>query len=73
MKFYVFEVAEGDGKIAGKGVYEYATLNEALASFHKRLGTAMGSELYTSDLVMVISSDGTVYRSEKFTRDVVEE
>lgn len=68
MKFYVFEVSEGDSKIQGKGVYEYATLDEAVASFHKKLGTAMASALYSKELCMVIASDGTVYRSETFTR-----
>lgn len=61
MKFYVIEVAEGDSKVAGKGIYEYGTLKEAEASFHKRLGTAMSSDLYDSDLVMVINSEGGTY------------
>lgn len=64
--FYVLEISNGDSKIKGKGVYEYATLNEAIGAFHKRLGTAMGSDLYTDDLVMVIGADGAVYRSEKY-------
>lgn len=66
MKFYVIEIAEGDAKIKGKAVYEYATKNEAIASFHKKLGVAMNSELYTSDLVMVIDSDGFMYALEKY-------
>lgn len=70
MKFYVIEIAEGDSKIAGKGIYEYATLNEAVASFHKKLGTAMSSELYTSDLVMVINSEGGIHKSEKYIKEV---
>ena len=70
MKYYVVEIAEGDSKISGKGVYEYATLNEAKASFHKKLGTAMASALYTSDLVMVIDSNGGIHASEKYAADV---
>lgn len=73
MKYYVLEIAEGDSKISGKGVYEYATLNEAKASFHKKLGTAMASALYTSDLVMVIDSNGGIYASEKYIADIVTE
>lgn len=33
MKYYVIEIATGDSKIAGKAIYEYATKNEALASY----------------------------------------
>lgn len=65
MKFYVIEVSEGDSKISGKGIYEYETQNEAVASFHQKLGTAMKSDLYVSDLVMVIDDSGMVYRTEK--------
>lgn len=72
-KYYVVEVSDGDAKITGKAIYEYATLNEAIATFHKKLGTAMGSDLYSSDLVMVIGDDGTVFRSEKYIADAVEE
>lgn len=68
--FYLIEISEGDSKISGKGIYAYETLNEAVASFHSKLGTAMKSELYTSDLVMVIDADGAVYKSEKFIREV---
>ena len=68
-KYYVIEIAEGDKKIAGKGIYEYATENEAIATFHKKLGTAMGSELFTSDLVMVIDDNGAVLKVEKYVSD----
>ena len=64
--FYVLEIANGDSKIKGASVGAFATLNEAIGSFHKRLGIAMASDLYTDDLVMVIGADGAVYRSEKY-------
>lgn len=70
--FYVLEIANGDSKIKGKGVYELATLNEAVALFHSKLGIAMKSELYTDELVMVIGADGAVYRSEKYIATPVE-
>ena len=73
MKYYVIEVSEGDSKIEGKGMYEYATLTEAVANFHAKLGTAMKSDLYTSELVMVINSEGGVHKSEKFEREVATE
>lgn len=68
-KFYVFEVAEGDSKIAGKSVYEYTTETEAIASFHKKLGVAMSSALYSADLVMVIDDNGAVLKVEKFVNE----
>lgn len=67
--FYVFEVAEGDAKIAGVATAKFETVNDALASFHQRLATAMKSELYTADLCMVISDDGAVAKREKFQRE----
>lgn len=66
MKYYVVEISEGASSIAGKAVYEFSTLNDAIASFHKKLGTAMSSDLYTSDLVMVINSVGGVHKSEYY-------
>lgn len=68
MKFYVLEVSDGDAKIAGKSVYEYETLDDAIASWHKKLGVAMGSAMYTKELCMVIDAAGTTYRSETFER-----
>lgn len=73
MLYFVVEIATGDSKIAGKGIYEYTNLTDAMASFHKRLGVAMGSTLYTSDLVMVINSSGGVHANEYFVRETVEE
>lgn len=64
--FYVIEIATGDSKIAGKGIYGYETEKEAVASFHQKLGTAMKSELFTSDLVMVIDAEGKVIKREKY-------
>jgi hypothetical protein len=65
---YVFEIAEGDAKISGAAVAKFETENEAVASFHSRLSTAMKSELYTGDMCMVITEEGAVLRREKFTR-----
>ena len=68
MSFYVVEVAHGDPKIAGKAVYEYATLDEAVATWHQKMGTAMKSEFYTETLLMVVGFDGAVYKSEYYVR-----
>lgn len=64
--YYVLEITTGDAKVAGKSVYQYATADEAVATFHSKLGNAMKSDLYDTELVMVIADDGTVYRQERF-------
>lgn len=66
--YYVIEITKGDAKIAGKGVYEYQTLDEAIGAWHAKLGTAMKSDLYASDLCMVVGNDGAVYRSEQYVK-----
>lgn len=65
--YFVVEIATGDAKIAGKGIYSYGTEKEAVASFHSKLGTAMKSELYTSELIMVVDAEGKVLKREKYT------
>lgn len=71
-KYYLLEISEGNSKIAGKAVYEYATENDAVAMFHQKLATAMKSDLFTSELVMVIDDNGAVLKSEKFVPVVTE-
>jgi hypothetical protein len=65
-KYYVFEVANGDSKIAGVSVGTFDTEKDAVASFHQRLSTAMKSDLYESDMVMVIDDNGAVLKVEKY-------
>ena len=67
MKFYVIEIATGDAQIKGFAIYEKATEKEAVALFHQKLSTAMKSDLYTSDLLVVIDEDGKVIKREKYT------
>lgn len=71
-KYYVIEISEGDADIRGKGVYEFAKLNDAVASFHSKLGTAMKSPKYTSETIMVIDSDASTYESKRYVRPVEE-
>ena len=66
--FYVIEISTGDAKIAGKAIYQYNTIDEAVATFHSKLGTAMKSDLYETELVLVIGEDGEVMRAEKYTK-----
>ena len=69
MKYYLIEIAEGDSKIAGKGIYEYSTRDEAIANFHSKLGVAMKSELYTREQIFVVNSANGVEASEVFIRE----
>lgn len=66
--YYVLEVSTGDSKIAGKSVYQYGTITEAVATFHSKLGAAMKSELFETELIMVIEDNGSVVCSEKYTK-----
>lgn len=72
MKFYVIELSEGDKKISGKGIYEYNTLEEAIASYHGKMSTAMKSELYTREQITIINSQNVIYNkySEVFERPI---
>lgn len=73
MKYYVIEIAEGDSKIAGKGVYEYADRKSAIAAFHSKLGVAMKSDLYTREQVIVINSTNGIEASEVYVTAASEE
>lgn len=69
VKFYVIEISEGDSKIKGKAMYEYDTRNKAVAVFHKKLGTAMASDLYATEQIMVVNSNNVVICCEKYVND----
>ena len=64
--FYVIEISTGDPSIAGKAIYEHATLTEATAVFHQKLSTALKSDMYESELVMVIDQGGIVLNHEYY-------
>lgn len=70
--YYVIEIAKGDAKVAGKGIYEYQTLEEAVGAWHAKLGAAMKSDLYASDLSMVVGDDGACYRSERYVKSTAD-
>lgn len=73
MKHYLIEIAEGDAKIQGKAIYEYSTKDEAIASFHSKMGVAMKSELYTREQLSVIDETNWQVASEVFVRETAEE
>lgn len=68
--FYLIEIATGDSKIAGKAVYSYETENEAVANFHSKMGQAMKSDLFNTELCVVIDEDGKVIKREKYVKDM---
>ena len=70
--FYVIEISTGDAKIAGKAIYQYNTIDEAIATFHSKLGTAMKSDLYATELIMVMDDEGAVLRVEKYIKPITE-
>lgn len=69
MVYYVIEISDGDSKIKGKGIYQYGTRREAIATFHSKLGVAMKSDLYTSDLITVMNSAGGIEAQEKYVAE----
>lgn len=68
MNYYVIEISTGDSKIAGKAIYEYDTEKEAVGTFHQKLATAMKSDLYDSELLMVIDAAGKVIKREQYIK-----
>ena len=68
--FYLIEIATGDAKIAARSIFTYDNEKDAVANFHSRLGMAMKSDLYESDLCMVINENGAVIKREKYTKPV---
>lgn len=68
--FYLIEITTGDSKVEGKAVYEYVTETEAVATFHSKMGSAMKSELYTSELLLVVDENGIVLKRERFVRPI---
>lgn len=68
--FYVIEIATGDAQITGKAVYEYATEKDAVATFHTKMGNAMKSSLYATELLMVVDDKGTVLKREKYAKPI---
>lgn len=74
--FYLTEIAKGDKAISGAGIYTYQDTKrdeawrKAVASFHKKMGTAMSSDLYDSELLYIVDDNGTMLMSERYDRPV---
>lgn len=72
MKYYVIEIADGDAKIKGVSIGTHDDIDKAVASFHSKMGTAMKSELYTREQLLVIDSFNNPLKSEVYERPVAQ-
>lgn len=67
-KYYVIEISvmkdNPDKEVPG--IYAYDNVNTAIGTFHSKLGSAMKSDAFLSELVMVIDDNGAVIKSEKY-------
>lgn len=72
MKYYVLEIAEGDAKIKGTSVSTFGDAEktdeqnkfDAIASANQKLATSK-SNLYKSDLVLIIDENGGIIDDRK--------
>lgn len=70
MKYYVIELSTEDSGKTVPGTYPYDTLDDALASYHNKMGGVMKNKTYAAELIMVINSDGGVHVTDKWIRPV---
>lgn len=71
--FYVIEITSyTDKDKVDKGIYSYETQLEALASFHKKMGGAMGNETFKTELLTVIDERGATLAHDYFVREIEE-
>lgn len=66
--YYLIEISTGDSKISGKAIYTYTTENDAIANFHSKIGIAMKSELYNTELLMAIDENGKVLEQRRYIK-----
>lgn len=74
MKYYVIEITTyNNGTADSKGIYEYESKQDAIATFHSKMGGAMKNTTYATELLLVVSEEGSTVRMERFERPVEEE
>lgn len=71
-KFYVVEISvkKDNPEKEIPGIYAYDDMNTAIGTFHSKLGSAMKSDTFVSELVMVINDYGSVIKTEKYVAPV---
>lgn len=71
--YYLIEITNyTDGTPVSKGIYEYATQDEAVANYHTKMGGAMKNAKYASELLIVISNTGAVVENGYYVRPIAE-
>lgn len=74
MKYYVIDIETyNDGTSPNKAIYEYDTSDEAVASFHSRMGSAMKNPNVDTVLVSAINAEGALCDQSYWKRPVEEE
>ncbi len=74
MKYYVIEIVTyNNGNNDSKGIYEYDSKQDAIATFHSKMGGAMKNSTYATELLFAISEEGSTVRMERFVRPAEEE
>ena len=69
--FYLIEITTYNNSTpVAKGVYNYNTLDEALASFFGKLRGAIINETYATELCIIIDGRGSVKRYEYWERPI---
>ena len=69
MKYYLIEVTTYvDGTPTAKAIYGAYSEKDAVANFHSKLGGAMKNDNYATELVMVVSEQGAVIKSEYYVK-----
>lgn len=73
MIYYIIEISKGNSKIEGKSIYEYTDRVKAEASYYKKIGTAMGSDLYTEHRIVLMSDALAIEMSHVYVKEDVPE
>jgi len=69
--YYVIEISKTkDKETESKAIYSYASRDEAVGTFHQKMGGAMKNENYLTELCQVIDSHGAIIDTEYFERQV---
>lgn len=70
-KYYLIEITKYvDNTPDSKAIYSYDTENDAIASFHKKMGGARTNVNYAFELTLVINEYGVPIRTETFERTI---
>lgn len=74
--FRVIEVTTyNDGTATAQGMYQYEDDTQAIANFHSKMGAAMKSAKVQTEMVMVITDEGHIWKEKRdyFNRGYVDE